>query len=93
MERQKIINDLKEWQGKDEEKRAFILIISQRIDEDNIEGISVVQGNKQITCAALADAIKNMPDLFRDASRLALVNTILKEKYGKTDKDTNADIN
>ena len=93
MERQKIINDLKEWQGKDEEKRAFILIISEQSDEDKIEVNSVVQGNKQITCASLAEAIRNMPDSFKDALRLALIASILKEKEGKTDKDTNADIN
>ena len=93
MERQKIINDLQEWQGKDEEKRAFILIISEQIDEDNIQVNSAVKGNKQITCAALAEAIRNMPDSFKDALRLALIASILKEKEGKTDKDTNADIN
>ena len=93
MERQKIINDLKEWQGKDEEKRAFILILAEQSDEDNIQVNSAVKGNKQITCAALAEAIRNMPDLFQDASRVALVATSLKGKEGKTDKDTNADIN
>ena len=93
MERTKIIDDLKEWQGKDEEKRAFILIIAEQSDEDDIEGNAVVQGNKKITCAALADVIRNVPNLFKDASRLALVNTILKGKEGKTDKDTNAHIN
>ena len=93
MERQKIINDLLEWQGKDEEKRAFILILAEQSDEYNIQGSSSVKGKKVITCAALADAMRNMPDLFKDASRFALVNTILKEKEGKTDKDTNADIN
>ena len=93
MERQKIINDLKEWQGKDKEKRAFILILAEQIYEDNIKGKSVVQGYKHITCAALADAMRNMPGLFNDASRFALVNTILKGKEEKTDKDTNADIN
>ena len=93
MEQQKIINDLKEWQGKDEEKRAFILILAEQSDEDDIEGNAVVQGKKQITCVALADAIRNVPDLFKDASRLALVNTILKGKEVKTYKDTNAHIN
>ena len=93
MEQQKIINDLKEWQGKDEEKRAFILIISERSDEGNIEGNAVVQGKKQITCAALVEAIRNMPDLFRDASRLVALRSILKEEEKETDKDTNADIN
>ena len=91
MEQQKIINDLKEWQGKDDEKRAFILIISERSNEDNIEGNAVVQGKKQITCATLVEAMRNMPDLFRDA--VALLASILKAKEGKTDKDTNADIN
>lgn len=93
MERQKIINDLQEWQGKDEEKRAFILIISGQSDEDKTEGYVAVQGNKQIIGASLAATIRNMPDLFKDASRLALNASILKEKEGKTDKDTNADIN
>lgn len=93
MEQQKIINDLKEWQGKDEEKRAFILIISERSDEDNIEGNAVIQGKKQITCAALVEAVRNMPDLFKDVMKLALIDSILKAKEGKTDKDTNADIN
>ena len=93
MEIQKIINDLQEWQGKDEEKRGFILIISEQIDEDNIEGYSVVQGKKQITCATLAEAIRDMPDLFIDALRLAFVASILKEKEVEKDKDTNADIN
>ena len=93
MERQKIINDLIEWQEKDEENRAFILIISERRDEDNIEGNAVVQGKKQITCAALVEAIRNMPDLFRDASRLVALRSILKEEEKETDKDTNAVIN
>lgn len=92
MEQQKIINDLKEWQGKDEEKRAFILIISERSDEDNIEGNLVVQGNKKINCASLAEVIRNKPDLFIDATSI-LIDSTLKEKEGKTDKDTNADIN
>lgn len=93
MEQQKIINDLKEWQGKDEEKRAFILIISERSDEDNIEGNAVVQGKKQITCAALVEAIRNMPDLFKDVMKLVALRSILKEEEEEKDKNTNADIN
>ena len=46
MERQKIINDLQEWQGKDEEKRAFILILAEQSDEYNIQGSSSVKGKK-----------------------------------------------
>lgn len=93
MEIQKTINNLQEWQGKDEKKRAFILIISEQSDEDKLEVNFVVKGNKQITRASLAGAIRDMPDFFEDASRLAFIAPILKAEDGKTDKDTNADIN
>lgn len=92
MERQKIINDLQEWQGKDEEKRGFILIISEQIDEDNIKSKLSTYGPKPMLCISLVKAIERTK-LFKYASRLALISSILKEKEGKTDKDTNADIN
>lgn len=91
MERKKIINDLKEWQGKDEENRAFILIISGQSDEDKTEGYVAVQGNKQIIGASLAATIIEKTELFEDALRI-LSPSIFKEVV-ETDKDTNADIN
>ena len=96
MERQKIINDLQEWQSKDEEKRAFILIISEQIDGDNIKSKLSTYGPKPMLCISLAKAIERTK-LFRDAVRSMLIGSILKEEEEEeeeeTDKDTNADIN
>ena len=92
MERQKIINDLIEWQEKDEENRAYILIISERIDEDNVKSKLSTQGTEPMICISLAKAIERTK-VFKDAMKLVPLASILKEKEGETDKDTNADIN
>ena len=88
MEKQELINALQEWRGKDNEKRAYVLVIAERVSEDAQASDIIINGNRGGIIVSLSEFIKREPNLFQDAALYGAM-TVQKERE-KTDKDANA---
>ena len=88
MEKQELINALKEWRGKDEENRAYVLVLAERVSEDEQASDIIINGNRGGIIVSLSEFIKREPTLFQEAALYGAM-TVMKERE-KTDKGANA---
>lgn len=64
------------WQNEDKD-RAVIVITSERFDEGEAEGITIIKGNKNNLLLALFNFMEKQVDLMEEATEIGILNKLL----------------
>lgn len=89
MEKQELIKAFEEWKDKDAQKRAYMLVIAERIDDDKQKSDCIINGNKGGIIVSLSEFIKQEPKLFLEAALWRAIASLRgDEETDKTQEET-----